>query len=99
MSTHKENLGRVRKKIHGVVLRFFVGRSVPYEFYMKDLTEYVVDHVPCAPDSPRRILRELKADGVVLVANISRSESKYVFHGLRLRKGKWWSPGHTSVTR
>lgn len=66
---------RVSSKIERHVRRFcVVGRS----FHMDELTEYVRDQIqePIAPESPGRILRQLRLDGK-LNYEVDRSSSSY----------------------
>lgn len=46
-------------------------------FHMSTLLEYVQKHATCAPDSPRRVMRELQAMGCCRVLLLNRRLSLY----------------------
>ncbi len=69
------NLVRVSDKIASLILEFC---SVNAEFHMVDLCAYVTAREPStAPDSPSRILRSLRRQGLVDYQVVSRSASLY----------------------
>jgi hypothetical protein len=78
-----ENLERVSDRISGAVLaycrRVLATRQRPV-FHMEELRAYVLKQNlgPVAPDSPGRILRQLRLEGKVDYKVISRSESVYL---------------------
>jgi hypothetical protein len=61
------------------VLRFCASRLLlgAPTFRMEALTEYVADEVPAAPASPDRILRQLRAEGLLDYEVIDRAGSLY----------------------
>jgi hypothetical protein len=69
-----ENLGRVRDRIHFLVSDFCKSHK---EFRMQDLLSYVESRVDgyIAPDSPGRILRDLRKKGWVQYEVIDRKSS------------------------
>lgn len=76
--THRESLHRVRSAISARVLAFFAARQPGDRFHIGDLTQFVqAAHTTIAPDSPRRIMSELKTDGLLNYNLISRSASLY----------------------
>jgi hypothetical protein len=48
-------------------------------FHMKDLTDYVLGQMMVAPDTPGRILRDMKAKGKLGYTLLSRAQSLYRF--------------------
>jgi len=71
---------RVYRGIGAHVLGFFrdlVGRRNCSEFFMSELGAWVKARVPTAPDSPSRILRELRRQGVLDYEVVDRSKSRY----------------------
>ena len=81
--THAANLQRVKDRIGDVVWRFCkarVGRS----FHAETLVRHVMAFTPkCAPDSPSRILRDLRKAGAVSYVVVSRAQSLYRVTGVR----------------
>lgn len=85
--TQSAELARVLSAIEGEVMRFLRERikMVPEKrlFHMSALTEFVNTRRvaegkrPCAPDSPRRVMRELEALGQCQVPLRDRSLSLY----------------------
>ena len=71
-----ENLDRVRTRIHSVVTDF-CREHVGNQFHMVDLTEYVRERAHIAPDSPGRILRDLRRTGILDYEVLNRRESLY----------------------
>jgi len=75
--TKVRGLERVRTKIQDVVLRF-CRRNLMRTFYAEDLLRYCRVLQPViAPDSPSRILRLLRKEGIVIVELVSRTASMY----------------------
>lgn len=73
--TYDDDLRRVTNRIGDSVLTFC---AKAHRFRMGDLTEWVRRTVgEVAPDSPGRILRDLKRRGLVNYRLVSRSESLY----------------------
>ena len=79
MGEQKENLTRVSRKIAGVITAFYdIDRS--RQFHMQDLQQYVKMKIPdTSPDSPSRILRDLRKKGVLDYKVIKRKDSLYQF--------------------
>lgn len=74
----KKNLERVRGKIHQAILEYFSFRYVGQTFTMSHLTRVVSAQVPdIAPDSPGRIMRLLRAEGLINYKVVSRKDSRY----------------------
>ena len=74
--THDANLARCTSKLGDVILEFLRAR-VGQRFHVAELTSYVVERMQCAPDSPRRVMRALCAEGRCSVALLSRRASLY----------------------
>jgi hypothetical protein len=71
-------LSRVTHKIGAAVLQFCRTVRVGNTFRMESLQRYVSSVVPeTAPDSPSRILRELRKKGELDYEVVKRSESLY----------------------
>ena len=71
----ERELSRVSDRIAAHVLAFCRSRET---FHMQELVAYVAARVPeIAPDSPSRILRDLKRNGLVNYRVVSRSQSLY----------------------
>lgn len=49
-----------------------------HSFHLGALTEYVQQRKQCAPDSPRRVMRELEAQGCCRVQLLDRRQSLYL---------------------
>jgi len=81
-----QHLARCAEKIAPVIERFCAARlraDAP-EFTMGELVEAVTRYVPnCAPDSPSRVLRDLRKRGRVRVALVSRGQSRYRVEAVR----------------
>jgi hypothetical protein len=69
----------VRGRVQRSVLDFFAlrERNAAPTFHMSELTEYVRNRVPTAPDSAGRIMRALAAEGRLAYELVSRSKSLY----------------------
>jgi len=86
MNEQQENLNRVRLKIEGAITSFASARLLANNvtFHMEDLLLHVREQVPfIAPDSPSRILRLLRQDGVIDYMVISRKNSLYRLYRVR----------------
>jgi hypothetical protein len=71
------NLQRVSDNISDVVLRFCKAR-IGRHFHAEALVQHVMAFTPkCAPDSPSRILRELRRQGRVDYVVVNRAASLY----------------------
>lgn len=74
-------LARALGALERHVMTFLRGRMHgPVEghvFHMSTLLDYVKKHAECAPDSPRRVMRELQAQGCCEVRLLSRRQSLY----------------------
>jgi hypothetical protein len=77
-----ENLTRVKSRIAGAVVEFCRSR-LRSKFTMTELVAFVVAAVGGAPDSPSRILRELRREGVVDYEVVSRAQSVYFVGAVR----------------
>jgi hypothetical protein len=70
---------RVRDKIAPYILAFSKNRA-GQQFHVEELRVYVRNHLPLiAPDSPGRILRELRLEGRLDYVVINRRQSLYQF--------------------
>ena len=77
--TQGAHLKRVRQKLAPVVLAFCLRRldmGRP-QFTMASLATYVLARAIAAPDSPSRVLRDLRRRGIVACDLVSRRESTY----------------------
>jgi hypothetical protein len=74
-------LARVLSALEGHVMTFLRARLIgPPEgraFHMSTLLEHVQKQTTCAPDSPRRVMRELEAQGCCQVRLLNRRQSLY----------------------
>lgn len=70
------NLKRVRGRIGGIVYAFCCAR-IGQQFHLRELEEYVSERRDGAPDSPSRILRDLRQSGLIDYEVVSRSQSLY----------------------
>ncbi len=71
------NLARVSEKLEKHVVIFFALRKPGDTFYVSQLTKYVADKEPCAPDSPARVARDLRRRGVIAYSVLNRRQSLY----------------------
>ena len=76
MTDHKSNLKRVSESIAPLIVSF-IDERLGQEFHGEELLKYVSDRVPVAPDSPGRILRELRRKNTINYKVESRSQSRY----------------------
>ena len=74
MTSDQQERARVRSRIGSLIMEFC---RENYIFHMKDLTLYVQARVEVAPDSPGRILRDLKRRGFLHYKVICREKSLY----------------------
>lgn len=79
--TGDRELARVDDALRARVLDFCRDRIFD-TFRMDELTKWVSLRVRCAPDSPGRILRQLRKEGKVTYELISRRESLYAVHSV-----------------
>lgn len=79
MNEQATNQRRVTAAIEKHVLDYLRARNVGERFHMSYLTAYVttVTGGYVAPDSPGRILRQLRKSGRVSVAMVDRAKSTY----------------------
>lgn len=78
--THGANLDRVKSRIAGHVTAFCRSRVASGEdtFHAEDLLRWVRERLPSiAPDSPRRILGELRLEGALNYEVLNRRASLY----------------------
>ena len=69
------NLERVQERIAAAVLEFC---DLHRQFHMIELAEFVQARVGVAPDSPGRILRQLRQAGKVKYQVVDRRRSEYL---------------------
>ena len=82
MTQQQMHLERVADNIGALVVEFCRER-VGVMFYAVELRAYVTRVCPSiAPESPGRVLRELKARGVVRYELVSRAQSLYRVVGM-----------------
>jgi hypothetical protein len=77
-------LKRVSGALADLVLSFLRERGVGGSFRMSDLGKHVQDRHPCAPGSESRILRSLRASGVIGYDLLNRTHSLYRITKLQL---------------
>ena len=75
-SEQAENLARVTAKIGDAILRFCRSR-LGETFRMEELVRFVRAETTIAPDSPSRILRQLRSQGLIGYEVLSRKDSLY----------------------
>jgi hypothetical protein len=73
-SVQTTELVRVEGRIAELVTAFCASRQ-GQDFHLADLTDFVSSRVRVAPDSPRRVLSQLRKTGQVAVECVSRSDS------------------------
>ncbi len=78
--SNAEHIERVSDKIAQFILDFFDDRVRMRRdiFHMQELLNYVQARVKVAPDSPGRILRDLRSRGLVRYLVLSRKHSRYM---------------------
>jgi len=80
MTTQKQNLSRVKSQIATVILDFWEQTGPKTPFHMTNLLKYVRSRRPnIAPDSPSRVMRDLKQHKVIDYVVLNRSASLYKF--------------------
>lgn len=73
-----KNISRVRGKIHRAILMFFSQCIVGTQFTGPELHRVIKRQVhDLAPDSPGRIMRLLRAEGLINYKVVSRKDSLY----------------------
>ena len=77
MSTHVQNLTRVRHSIAAVIVAFLRGVGVGGRFHAEELRDHVRRECPTAPASADRVLRDLRQRGRIDYTLVSRSGSLY----------------------
>lgn len=82
MTSDREERARVRSRIGSLILEFYEFRLHinATDFHMEDLKRFVENRAPysrIAPDSPGRILRQLRQEGHLNYKVISRRQSLY----------------------
>ena len=82
-SNGEENLGRVAERISGAVEEFCGGTQ---RFHMAELSDFVRDRTGVAPDSPGRILRQLRSRGKLNYRVVDRRSSLYEMTRLEPRQ-------------
>lgn len=81
MGEQTEQLKRVSDRIGKAILSF--QRIHPGQFHVDELRKYVIDTVGIvAPASPDRVLRLMRAEGVLSYVVVSRSQSLYEWRGI-----------------
>jgi hypothetical protein len=81
MITQESELFRVRSTIAPAVVEF-CRAHVGDQFRMEELQRFVQLFHPSAPDSPSRILRDLRRRGIVAYRVVSRPGSLYFVEGV-----------------
>ncbi len=73
-----ENLERVSTRLAAHILQFCRERfAAAPTFHMAELTSKITAHQIVAPDSPGRILRNLRSRGLVSYVVVNRARSLY----------------------
>jgi hypothetical protein len=82
MTTQAEELARVFDKVAGSIMRF--RKNNPSDiFHVEDLRQFVLtEHATIAPDSPGRILRDMRQHGMINYVVLNRRNSLYQFQPL-----------------
>lgn len=87
MSTQQEELTRVRSKTQDAILGFIQNRS---RFTADELRQAVAAVAPkTAPSSADRVMRDLRAQGLISVTCVNRSASLYRNDKFNLRNEKF----------
>ena len=78
-------LARVSHRLSSAILSFARSCVANDEahFFLTDLLAYVSQQVPCAPGSPERVLRDLRAKGQLEYRCKSRRNSLYVITNIK----------------
>jgi hypothetical protein len=87
-SSGEENLGRVAERISGAVEEFCgLRKRFRQQFHMAELCDFVRDRTGVAPDSPGRILRQLRSLGKLNYRVVDRRSSLYEMTRLEPKQG------------
>ena len=81
-SEQAQNLARVEGRIAESIIRW-CSRHVGAEFHLSEMTADIMAETMCAPDSPRRILLQLRDSGQVEVECVDRATSAYRLGSVR----------------
>lgn len=69
---------RVNKRLQALIEEFLYSvKGIGKNFHMTELTKFVSSREPCAPDSPGRILRNMRKKGLCAYEVIDRADSLY----------------------
>ena len=77
MTEQTENLERVNDAIAAHVIKFY-REHINREFFGGELFAYVCQRQMVAPDSPRRIMSDLKNRGIIDYKVLNRRKSLYL---------------------
>ena len=81
---------RVFSRIAPIIMQFKTERPDDGTFRAEELRDYVIERVSgIAPDSPGRILRELRLIGRINYVVINRRQSLYQFRPMVKQKNLW----------
>lgn len=72
-----QDLERVQSAIGGQVLSFIRSIGVGQQFYAMDLCQWVWCDVTCAPESPGRVMRQLRLKGYFDYDVVNRRQALY----------------------
>ena len=88
MSRYNDAPGE-RARVYGRIaplIMYFAEVRAGQQFHVEELRRFVITNAPdIAPDSPGRILRELRLDGRLNYVVINRRQSLYQFRKVPLR--------------
>lgn len=70
-------LARCKAVISPAIRDFFSARPIGTRFHMEELTRYVRQRIPTAPDSAGRILRDMRQSGELNYSVVDRRKSLY----------------------
>ena len=70
-------LDRVRSRLAGIVFKFIQEQGKGNMFYASALCNYVWRYYQCAPESPGRILRQLRLEGYLDYEVVNRAQALY----------------------
>lgn len=79
MTEQETQLVRVTGSIGRHVVEFFTNLQTGDKFSADDITRYVRARAICSPSSVDRVMRDLRAKGVISYECVSRAESIYQF--------------------
>ena len=80
MKEQEENISRVSQKIAYAILEFWEYTGPKTPFHMENLLKYVRTRLPkIAPDSPSRVMRDLRQHKVINYVVLNRRKSLYKF--------------------